>query len=48
MRERTDKKADSVSAGKPDSWWLRVYLFVVAFTIAVITALGIFTSYFSR
>jgi hypothetical protein len=32
----------------PDSWWYRVYLGVIITTILVITALGLFTSYFSN
>ncbi len=31
----------------PDSWWYRVYVGVIVTTIIVISALGIFTSYFS-
>lgn len=27
--------------------WARVYIFVIAFTVAVITALGAFSAYFS-
>ncbi|MDQ3713601.1 MAG: hypothetical protein M3388_15450 [Acidobacteriota bacterium] len=31
----------------PDNWWYRVYLAVIVVTILVISALGIFTRYFS-
>ena len=31
----------------PDSWWLRVYISVIITTIIVITALGLFSNYFS-
>jgi hypothetical protein len=31
----------------PDSWWYRVYLGVIVTTIVVITALGLFSWYFS-
>ncbi len=31
----------------PDSWWHRVYLAVIITTILVITALGLFSRYFS-
>jgi hypothetical protein len=31
----------------PDSWWYRVYLGVIITTIVVITALGLFSKYFS-
>ena len=31
----------------PDSWWFRVYLGVIIITVVVITALGLFSRYFS-
>jgi hypothetical protein len=31
----------------PDSWWYRVYAAVIITTIFVITALGVFTRYYS-
>ncbi|MGI8493790.1 MAG: hypothetical protein ACR2L1_00570 [Pyrinomonadaceae bacterium] len=31
----------------PDSWWYRVYAAVIIVTILVISAVGIFSSYFS-
>jgi hypothetical protein len=31
----------------PESWWNRVYIAVIITTILVITALGLFTKYFS-
>lgn len=31
----------------PDAWWYRVYLAVIITTIIVISALGIFTRFFS-
>jgi hypothetical protein len=32
----------------PDSWWYRVYLVVIIFTIFVIAALWAFSDYFSK
>jgi hypothetical protein len=32
----------------PDSWWYRVYLAVIIFTIFVIAALWAFSYYFSK
>ena len=32
----------------PDSWWYRVYLTVIIFTILVIAALWAFSYYFSK
>jgi hypothetical protein len=31
----------------PDSWWYRVYIGVIVTTIIVISALGVFSGYFS-
>jgi hypothetical protein len=31
----------------PDSWWYRVYLGVIITTVVVISALGLFSKYFS-
>jgi hypothetical protein len=38
---------DEVVEELPDSWWHRVYLGVIITTIVVITALGLFSRYFS-
>ena len=32
---------------KPDEWWYRIYAAVIIFTVFVITALYLFTKYFS-
>jgi hypothetical protein len=32
---------------RPNSWWYKVYALVAAVTVLVITALGVFTYYFS-
>ena len=31
----------------PDSWWNRVYVAVVIFTVFIISALALFSQYFS-
>lgn len=33
---------------KPDEWWYKVYAAVVVTTIVVISALGMFTAYYSK
>lgn len=33
---------------RPDSWWYGVYLAVIVFTVLVISALGVFSWYFSH
>jgi hypothetical protein len=43
--EETEKKV--IVEELPDSWWYRVYLGVIITTIVVISALGLFSRYFS-
>jgi len=43
--EETENKGES--PGKPDEFWRRVYLAVIAVTVIVVTALWSFTRYFS-
>lgn len=45
MQPETENKTDVNEL--PDAWWHRVYWAVVITTIVIITALGLFTKYFS-
>jgi len=44
-----DEPIEEVGEGyiRPDSWWYRVYVLVIAWTIVVITALWFLSRYFS-
>ena len=42
------KTEEKIAPEKPDAFWRRVYLAVIATTVLVIAALQLFTFYFSR
>jgi hypothetical protein len=41
------KTEEIILEGKPNAWWNRVYLAVIITTVLVITALWLFSGYFS-
>mgnify|MGYP006161990319 CR=1 FL=1 len=45
---RAETEQENKTEELPDSWWYRVYLAVIIFTIFVIAALWAFSYYFSK
>ncbi len=48
MSERKDETNQIDELEKSDSWWYRVYIGVLVFTIFMISALGYFSWFFSN
>jgi hypothetical protein len=42
------KTEGKITAEKPNAFWYRVYLTVIVTTVLVITALWLFSAYFSK
>jgi hypothetical protein len=42
------KTEEKITTEKPNAFWYRVYLAVIVATILVITALWLFSAYFSK
>jgi hypothetical protein len=47
ISEKEQVSEESIKNELPDSWWYRVYFAVVIFTIFIISALAVFSWYFS-